>query len=313
MRSVAAFSSIALLFCLASRNAGAQTPPPAAGASATSAHDVVRLKNGGLLRGTIAELVPSKQVTIVLVTGDRRTISMDEVQYAGAAAEAPKPKDAAPAPTPTTATATDNTVRPLVTIHAEEARLQLRANEPDTTFYVRTAVAGGPHGVIAAYDRICTAPCEASMPSGSYEMALSQHGSTPRGTSDPVVVRGESTLQGSFESRMGIRLVGLGIAIAGGIGGIWLTSTAASSHQECETSTLTGSTYCHDKLDFDATRALLGTAIATASVTTGVMMMIFIKDKSIISVSPGAPVSSMPAQRKDVTSALAGVRVQGVF
>jgi hypothetical protein len=317
MRSVTALAACAALLCVPFGSASAQTAPPAAAPSASPAPDVVRLKNGGLLRGTIAELEPGKQVTIVLVTGDRRTVSMDEVQYAGAASEAPKPADAAAPPAaPAPSTATDNAVRPLVTVRAAEARLQLRAAEPDTTFYVRTAVAGGTHGSIYAYDRICTAPCEASMPAGSYEMALSQRGGAVRGAPAPVAFQGESTLQGSFESRMGLRMLGLGIAIAGGAGGIYLMSSATSTHQSCTSyGTASGSTAtsCYDLPETDATQAIIGSTVAIASVTTGVLMMIFIKDKAIISVSPGAPASGAATPRKDVASGLAGLRVQGAF
>lgn len=47
------------------------------------AGDVVRLRNGGVLRGTIAELIPGDRVVIVTAAGDRRELPMSEVTYAG--------------------------------------------------------------------------------------------------------------------------------------------------------------------------------------------------------------------------------------
>jgi hypothetical protein len=50
-----------------------------------------------MLRGTIAELIPKKRVVIVLLTGEKRTIAMTEVDYAGPASGAPGAAPPAPA------------------------------------------------------------------------------------------------------------------------------------------------------------------------------------------------------------------------
>src|SRR6188768_1348287 len=66
-------------------------PAPATGGAApapASAPDVVRLKNGGILRGTISELVPGDYVSIVLITGEPRRVLYADVQFAGPANEA---------------------------------------------------------------------------------------------------------------------------------------------------------------------------------------------------------------------------------
>ncbi|HVU05042.1 MAG TPA: hypothetical protein VHE30_25005 [Polyangiaceae bacterium] len=99
MRARVLAAAVALGFGVAAGSARAQ-----AGAGAVaSAPDVVMLKDGGLLRGTIAELVPDKRVVIVLITGDKRTFSMKDVTYAGPAANAPGAATA-PAPAPETPT-----------------------------------------------------------------------------------------------------------------------------------------------------------------------------------------------------------------
>ena len=58
--------------------AQAQVPP-----------DVVRLRGGGLVRGTIIEHLPGGPVHIQLVTGEERRIEADQVEWAGPATEMP--------------------------------------------------------------------------------------------------------------------------------------------------------------------------------------------------------------------------------
>src|SRR4051794_21414836 len=69
-------------------------PPPApapsvapkpAPASPASPPDVVKLKDGSLLRGTIVELKAKEFVQIQLLTGEVRRLGMDQVEYAGPA------------------------------------------------------------------------------------------------------------------------------------------------------------------------------------------------------------------------------------
>ncbi|MDH5676939.1 MAG: hypothetical protein OEZ06_32785, partial [Myxococcales bacterium] len=59
--------------------------------------DLVLLKNGGLVRGTISELVPAEKVVIVTITGEARSYPMAEVEYAGPASGAPSAKPISPA------------------------------------------------------------------------------------------------------------------------------------------------------------------------------------------------------------------------
>jgi hypothetical protein len=91
----------------ATPTAGVTASPTApTGLVNVNAPDVVRLKNGGLLRGTISELVPGDFVSIVLITGESRKVPYADVQYAGsssdpanASAVAPSPAAAGPAAT----------------------------------------------------------------------------------------------------------------------------------------------------------------------------------------------------------------------
>ena len=75
MLRIGSITTLPLAWVLASSTSLAAPPAPESSgeapvAPAPSAPDLVRLKNGGLLRGTISESVPGEYVTIVLITGD---------------------------------------------------------------------------------------------------------------------------------------------------------------------------------------------------------------------------------------------------
>src|SRR5262245_17778301 len=60
---------------------------------------VVHLFGGGMLRGTIVELVPNGPVTIVLPTGETRRIERSQIVFAGPATSTPAaPPPIVPAP-----------------------------------------------------------------------------------------------------------------------------------------------------------------------------------------------------------------------
>src|SRR5207247_10124009 len=96
--------------------AGAQSPPAAAQSDANSASpktsqpspapppttppDIDKTKDGGMVRGTISELVRNDHVSISLVSGESRRFSMSDVVYAGPAAAMPATTMAGPAPRP---------------------------------------------------------------------------------------------------------------------------------------------------------------------------------------------------------------------
>src|SRR5689334_10616230 len=95
-RCTAAFTALSFLAAIAP-DAWAQAPTPP---------DLVRTKDGGMLRGTIVEKVPNDHVEIQLANGQTRTVKMSEVEYAGPANESapapvpPPPPPALPVPVP---------------------------------------------------------------------------------------------------------------------------------------------------------------------------------------------------------------------
>lgn len=71
--------------------------PPAASTGATARPDVVKLKNGGLVRGTIDANIPGQYVVIMMPSGESQRFNWSEVDYAGPATQ---PASASPATTP---------------------------------------------------------------------------------------------------------------------------------------------------------------------------------------------------------------------
>lgn len=142
-------SSLSFAGLVGAQEAGAGS---AAQAGSAGASDVVRLKNGSLLRGTISEMLAGESVTIVTVTGKTREFAMSEVEYAGPANR--DPAAAAPAPPSTAAVqrvAEDvekdvshktTEVRPYVTREGKEARLHLRSEPDGLTFHRQTVILG---------------------------------------------------------------------------------------------------------------------------------------------------------------------------
>jgi hypothetical protein len=279
----------------------AKAPPP----DATPA-DVVRLKNGGLLRGNISELVPGGTVTIVTMTGGTRTFNMSEVAYAGPAAQDPQ---AAPAQAPAAAPPPPAPPQPYVTVHAAEARIQFHSVEEDTTFYRRSgaAYAEGHYGwarvssVAKGYERICTAPCEASLPSGRETIAFGHdNDDEPKELDSVTLPPGNSLVSLSFKDRGGVRTAGVVTMVAGAALGVTLLALLYVDQKD-------GCHGCDN--DARATRDtiyLLGGG-AAFGIAFGVgIPLIRVKDKPTLDVSP----SDSAARRLDQAR---GLTFSGTF
>src|SRR5260370_29801663 len=130
----------------------ASIPPP----------DIVRLKDGGIARGTIVELIPNDSVTIQLVSGQTRKFPMSSAIYAG-----PAKADVAGSPTPSESGAAPN-----VSVYGEHDTIRLTLEDPNLTFHVKTS---GGRGAIeeGGFSRLCTAPCKIELLAGGQPLALS--------------------------------------------------------------------------------------------------------------------------------------------
>jgi hypothetical protein len=245
------------------------------------AKDIVRLKNGGLLRGTISELIPGESVTLVTVTGKVKEFRMDEVAYAGPAAEDPKAKrDAEPEPKPERPERRDRDddddrggerVRPYVTVDGELARLKLESDPPGATFFRQSATAEARSGWATAravgYERLCTAPCNVSMPAGTEVLALSFDRETPREAKPVTLPAGRSTVTGSLDSRAGLRTAGWLIAVGSLAAGSVLVVTSFGDEQTC-----TSYGGCYDSPQIDLVPFTAGLVILGAGIPIGIML-----------------------------------------
>lgn len=255
-------------------------PRPARAQSPQAAQDVVMLRNGGLLRGTISEYAPGSHVVLVTVAGETRRINASEVKYAGPAANAPgagRGGGGARGPGG-------------VTVNAPEAAVQLRSDQGEVTFHVRTGESTGSavttgfgmgygyrgaammpstaftsvHG--RSYGRICTAPCEATLPAGSYPMALSRGNNSPVEAEELVRVDGPSTLQGTYTSYAALRTAGVVTSVASVLGGGYLIFTSFDQVSKCDAAG------CQDEVDVDSTRLIAGAVVLLGgSIAGGVM------------------------------------------
>jgi hypothetical protein len=192
--------------------------------------DAVVLKTGAVYRGIIFELVPGNHVAILLPTGDSKQFAMSDVRYAGAASEMPKEgaiQTLPPEPKP-----------PPAAPSLGEHVVRLVAGQPDVTFWVerRTQHKSRPGG----FSRLCTAPCEVSLPSGRYRFALAQSGDAPRTAGGLVTITGDTTVRGDIVSRAERRTGGWVIAGIGGAGGLVMLLAAPNASKRENRDLLTG-------------------------------------------------------------------------
>lgn len=169
-------------------------------AQTTVPPDVVVLYSGAMARGTVMEVVPGETVVLLLPDGRRTSFAPSDVRYAGPADGAPGAwidADASSRPT-------DAGVEP--------AR---RRTVTDGT--VRLQIAGTP-GVEAGMSseeipdvRLCVAPCETRIASGSYRfgVVLENHFILDRRAHD---LSRDSVLSLRFSNRGGLRTAGAVLA-----------------------------------------------------------------------------------------------------
>jgi hypothetical protein len=228
MRRWAAATSlapIAFLVCAAPREARADDVAPVSPATL----DVIRLKNGGLLRGTIVELVPGATVTVLLPTGETRKVLLSDTTFAGRAADEPtaggsQPNAASPSSEPTPQVGDETRPKPYATIHAAAARVRLVGSQPGLTFHLQTgsaAYSGGLPGASAeaarGYSRLCTAPCSIELPAGYHRFGLSDPSGALAHGNDEIAVKDSDTVRGTYNSKAGVRTLGW-LLIPAGIG-----------------------------------------------------------------------------------------------
>lgn len=176
--------------------ASAQTPP-----------DVVELRNGGMVRGTLVENIPGDHVTIQLATGEVRTFPASDVVRVGSSTP-----DPVMVPEPTYA-------QPAMGMAAQPPTVNLRVvgDSEGISLHRLTGTASvsvwtGRGVGTAAIDQfaiMCGAPCEQAIPAGSYTLGVSQgNGMARRADHSIWHIDHDMTLALEYESREGIRIAG---------------------------------------------------------------------------------------------------------
>ncbi len=203
----------------------------AAAASAQVPPDVVRLRDGGLFRGTITEYEPGRRVVILLPSGEERRFEVSEVEFAGPASEMPGPPSAPAQSPPMPASPAQGPPAPLVVqiapppafpvrFESERPRLQIfrisgaedRLRVSSTQSGTRTYMESN-----AIYERVCTTPCDVLFLPGFYGLGVSMGGANIARPADPALhVAGPTHVRVGWVDRTLLRVIGCAMAIGGG-------------------------------------------------------------------------------------------------
>jgi hypothetical protein len=151
----------------------AQTPDSTLAATSPAGSDIITMKNGGLLRGTIIEALPGVQARIQLATGEIVTVAWPQISRIeqGAAPPAPAAKPEAPPSD--------------VWVHLDASEGVLLQQDTTNDDNWRT---------------VCLAPCDKLLPTafhyrvtgGGIKSSADFALQAPRGTHDTLVVTGAS-------------------------------------------------------------------------------------------------------------------------
>jgi hypothetical protein len=251
--------------------APAQSAPPRPAAPVTPGKDVIHLKNGGMLRGTIVDAIPGSHARIQLPTGEIAMVQWSEIARieTGDQKRAPEPTPTPSSPPP--APAPPPVTGPKVLVHIDSSRpVQLMRYDP----------------VSGNRDEICTSPCDKWAPlDGNYRI----EGSGVRQSStftlqgkegDRVVIDTNPASRGWFTGG----LVMGGISILGIITGAYVVAigTAVTA---IDNSTCFGTTTCSSTQKGSSGVEAVGWTIVGVSVVVGVIGVIAFASNWSTSVS----------------------------
>lgn len=277
------------------------TPPGPAGSGIA---DVVRLKNGSMLRGTVIELIQGESVTLLLPSGQTRQFRLAEVEYAGPVVGAPligagsNAAQTAPAPPASPA--------PAVVPDAPPVHL---ASDQPLNFGIQTATAeaalDGWRGNLRInhFDNLCTSPCDVRLPRGNYRFSITHDGKTISTAREVSVAPGD-TVHGKYESFHGTRVAGVVIMAAGGGAGlIYSLSYQRSATHVCSSgSSFESCTSSDDDTSNMQQHLLVGLGVSLSSILIGGILALK-HDEASVQVTPGLTLPRGGASVSDRPSA----------
>lgn len=219
MRTIIAFVS-AVAFILGAAvaeaqpqdaDAGAPALPPSPQPQQTTPPDIVVTHDGGMVRGTIQELVPGSHVVITLSSGEARRFASSDVRYAGLATEWEASRAVSAAPPATEPTQPADARPPnAVAVRADTVNVEFVSDDHEPpAFHLQSHSARLERHAALGFERLCVAPCTATIQSGSHVFGLSRGTETPIPADDPVIIERDAIVRGQYVSRSGERAVGL--------------------------------------------------------------------------------------------------------
>jgi hypothetical protein len=187
--------------------------------------DVVELRNGGMVRGTLIENIPGDHVTIQIATGEVRTFSAAEVLRVGAAPVAPVMTPVVVEPGYPSGTSIPQPPTPMVRVRVEGTSEELSLHRLTGTASVSVWTGRGVGtAAIDQFAIVCGAPCEQQLPAGRADHSIFH-------------LDHDATLELEYESREGIRIGGwvlFGVASLGYALGATLPLLTSSTDQFLE-------------------------------------------------------------------------------
>jgi hypothetical protein len=136
-------------------------------------------------------------------------------------------------------------------------------------------------GAAALYTPLCQGPCQITLSTGAYDMALSKNGGGPVHTDEPVVIDGPSTLRAEYVDHSGLRLAGTVIGLGGIVTGVVLLVVAASNRE----TTCDVNDYCTRTSDVNDGLVVAGVATILGSAIIGSVLALQ-RDQAHVFVSP---------------------------
>lgn len=236
MRHFISCSMVAALLLTASLTAAQEAPSSPAVATPP---DVVLLKDGGMVRGTISELKANDFVVITLSSGENRKIPMSEVGFAGPANEAPSHAARAETAAKAAAVKTEPVARKSAAPEGT-VRVDFDSEPSGVRFHIRTGESvgqlsgtglGGPGLSVTVddYASLCEAPCSANLRPGTYVFGLSTDDDAPVKAEESITIDKDTPLYGRYVSYGGMRVAGWITLVASVVGGTAMMITSVPS------------------------------------------------------------------------------------
>jgi hypothetical protein len=185
---------------------------------------------------------------------------------------------------------------PPVALDVKQVPIRFVSSTPETDLHVRTRQAtfagagyGGDwsdpnNGTIRVYHRVCTGPCDATLPAGEHRFALSYQGMAPVEADRALAIDGPATLRGTYEDRGPFRIAGwilFGASV--GLGAGMVLAALSQATRDCSGEMVNGGCV----VDSSPNKGLLvgGGVVMLVGTLAGVVLGLQ-RDRATIDVTP---------------------------